>query len=116
MNIILDTKSRIYKQTAHEIKNKSNEKTFGFALKLSVLDKYGISISSILANSNHEIVIDAEYQRLDHWLTDQLEIGNIKDKDLKRLIITVQAKRMDAEDHRDSSRHHRRDQWQVCIE
>ncbi|OLS23756.1 MAG: hypothetical protein HeimC2_24950, partial [Candidatus Heimdallarchaeota archaeon LC_2] len=57
MNIILDTKSRIYKQTAIEIKEKSIEKTFGFAIKLSILDKYGISISSILQNTEKEIVI-----------------------------------------------------------
>lgn len=98
MNIILDTKSRIYKQTAIEIKEKNIEKTFGFAIKLSILDKYGISISSILQNTEKEIVIDAEYQRLDTWLTSQLDAGLIKVGDLNRLIITVQAKRIDSED------------------
>ena len=57
ITMFTNTKSRIYKQTAIEIKEKSIEKTFGFAIKLSILDKYGISISSILQNTEKEIVI-----------------------------------------------------------
>lgn len=98
MNIILDTKSRIYKQTIIKDKQNSNDRTFGFAVKLSVLKKYDISINSILENTYQEIVIDAEYNRLDHWLMNQLDLGNILLNDLNRLLITVQAKRIDARD------------------
>ncbi len=97
MNIILDAKSRTYKQTTNSVKHKSVDKIFGFAIKLSILEKYGISITSILKETNQEIIIDAEYNRLDHWLIDQLTLGSIQSKDLNRLLITVQAKRIDAE-------------------
>ncbi|MCE7734134.1 MAG: hypothetical protein GPJ54_04590 [Candidatus Heimdallarchaeota archaeon] len=98
MNIILDTKSKIYKKSIHEVEKVKLEGSFGFALKLSILQKYGISVEDILEQSYQEIVIDAEFDRLDHWVDQQLQLENLKEEDLKRLHITVQAKRYDAEE------------------
>jgi hypothetical protein len=98
VNIILDTKSRTYKKTTHKIEEKSNEKIFGFAVKLSTLDKYQISMSTVLKGTNNIIIIDAEFERLDHWVINQLKLGIMNSDDLKRVLITVQAKRIDAND------------------
>lgn len=98
MNIILDTKSKIYKKSIHDVEKVKLEGSFGFAVKLSILQKYGITVEDILEQSHQEIVIDAEFDRLDHWIEQQLKLGKLKQDDLKRLHITVQAKRYDAEE------------------
>lgn len=98
MNIILDTKSKIYKKSIYDVEKVKLEGSFGFAVKLSILQKYGISVEDILEQSHQEIVIDAEFNRLDHWIEQQLKLGKLKQDDLKRLHITVQAKRYDAEE------------------
>ena len=68
----------------------------GIVVKLSILERYNIGIEKILKQSNLEIIIDAEYQRLDHWLEGKLFDGLIKTNDLARLTLTIQIKRSDA--------------------
>jgi hypothetical protein len=97
VNIILDAKSRIYKKSIHKIEEKSNETEFGFAIKLSTLNNHQISISKVLEETERTIIIDAEYKRLDQWLQHKVETGVIQNKHLDRILITVQAKRFDAE-------------------
>ena len=98
MNIILDTKSKIYKKSIHDIEKVKLERSFGFAVKLSILQKYGISVEDILGQSHQEIVIDAEFDRLDYWIEQQIDQEKLKLNELNRLHITVQAKRHDAEE------------------
>ncbi|MFV2014280.1 MAG: hypothetical protein ACC656_02540 [Candidatus Heimdallarchaeota archaeon] len=98
MNIILDAKSKTFKKSQHQAEKTDLEKSFGFAVKLSTLEIYGISIIDILKQSNQDIIIDAEFAPLDYWLKRQMQLGNITQDDLKRLLFTVQAKRYDAEE------------------
>ena len=70
----------------------------GIAVKLSLLERYGINLFSILNSTTMNIIVDAEHERLDHWF--ELEIANksIKISDLSRISLTVQIKRDDAID------------------
>lgn len=66
------------------------------AIKLSVLETKKITITEVLNHFEGEILIDAEFIRLDHWILDQLAIQAITSNSLNRIILTVQAKRADS--------------------
>lgn len=68
------------------------------AFKLSQFEATGISIVEILKNTKNDILIDVEATRLDKWLLELLDQKKINKGELERLVITVQAKRLDAEE------------------
>ncbi len=68
----------------------------GIALKLSIMEKHGISIGEILNLYHKSILIDAENERLDNWLKSKINFGELNIASLSQLIFTVQVKRSDA--------------------
>ena len=76
--------------------NTKLQKIKGFAIKTTHLNELSLDITHILYSTKLQIVVDAEYERLDHWLRRQLQSGRIKIHDLSRIMITVQIKRDDA--------------------
>ena len=70
----------------------------GIAVKLSTLSKNEISLKDVLLHWSQSIIIDAEYERLDHWVEESLENGDLSKSDIARIIVTVQIRREDAFD------------------
>ena len=64
---------------------------FHFAIKLSVVTE---ELLKTLLEADVRIIIDAEYERLDHWV-DTLQFSQ---RNLEKMIYTVQVSRKDAED------------------
>lgn len=94
MNIILDAQ------------NQSQTKSFdqniftnvkGIAIKLTELKKNGITLKDCLSGHDLNILIDAEFDRLDFFIESQRTQNLLKDIELSRLIVTVQARRSDAD-------------------
>ena len=68
--------------------------TFHFAIKLSVITE---ELLLTLLEADVRIIVDAEYDRLDHWV-QSLDVSREK---LEKMIYTVQVSRKDAEDQVD---------------
>ena len=95
MNIILDTQNQI--QTKSFDQNIfANVK--GIAIKLTELKNNGITLKDCLVGHDLKILIDAEFDRLDLFIQSQRNQNQLGEIELSRLIVTVQARRSDAED------------------
>lgn len=81
-----------------DMQHNKQHKLKGIAVKLSVLEKWSIDISTLLKINQTKIIVDAEDKRLDFWLIDQLRQDFIKKNQISDLIITVQVKREDSYD------------------
>lgn len=89
--------STTYTLTDIEDQYKSiRENVRGIAVKLSTLNNVQISIRDIFHHWNRTIIIDAEYNRLDHWLSVSLDNNILCNSDLARMLVTVQIRREDA--------------------
>lgn len=82
----------------NDLYNDIRKNVKGIAVKLSTLSNNEISLKEVLLHWGSTIIIDAEYDRLDHWVKESLENGELSKSDLARIIVTVQIRREDAFD------------------
>ncbi|MDH5646634.1 MAG: hypothetical protein OEZ01_11535, partial [Candidatus Heimdallarchaeota archaeon] len=107
MNVFLDNKNKINSNNENQFNefcmidhhriliniNEFNDSIIGFAIKLSICEKYNITIERILEKiRSKKLLLDAEDINLAEWFKQNLHLLNY----LEKLVFTIQLKRDDA--------------------